>query len=179
MLKRRYLKQDLIIDLDEVAINFLDPVFEVCRIKKNLNLTRDDVKDYDMRLCGIDPDLWLSPGFFRSLKPFPNAEQVLFRLSKTFGIIIATDDKGVPFVRNEKLETIGEYFPFVDDVIFGSEKHKIDGILIFDDKPKHLEEFEGLTAKMLRPYNEHVLTNCTVDNWLDFEDFCNTWLKNY
>jgi len=171
------------VDLDETTFDFFSPIFQVYFKKTGKIITRKDITSYKAPIVPNIPreEVWLKPGFFRNLKPFPFAVDVLQRLSKRCVIMIATDALGIDFIKEEKLETIKKYLPFVDlkHVIFGSEKHKIGIDLLFDDAPQHLEQFPKYTVKMVREYNRHVPTNAEIHNtdWLAFERLCDNLLK--
>lgn len=157
----------LVIDLDETVVNFLDPVIEECR-KNSINISRKDIVVYDMSKSGIKKEFWCREGFFENLAPFPCAVDVLRVLSVDHTIIIATDNKNLEWIKKEKQRWIENHIPFVDSAYFTSEKFKIDGDLIFDDSPHHLESFPGFSVKMRRDYNVDIKSDFSVNNWTEF-----------
>jgi 5'(3')-deoxyribonucleotidase len=157
----------IIVDLDEVIVNFIDPL--LLRHYKNTGekLTRDDITDWQ-----LEPELikifMEEEGFFLPLSPFLGAIPALKFLSKEHRIIIATSHSGVPRIAMEKMAWIKVYLPWLaKDAIITENKSNIRGDMIIDDSVRNLQHFLGVTVVMDRPYNRHYDADERVYDWDD------------
>ena len=162
-------KPILVIDMDGVCCHFVP---KVCREHNRLtgdNLQPEDITAWNMRLFGIQNNIWIKPGFFRDLEPIPGAIEILYKLRHDYRLTIATDCMDTDFIQADKKEWLEEHLPFVDDVYFLSDKSGVPGDLLFDDAEHHLKAFPRTTVKMLTPYNTDAIADFTVKNWREFE----------
>jgi len=138
------------LDLDGVIVNFNDQLVEDYN-KRYLPVITADSIDYDFELLG---DLIFTrfkivfnePGFFKKLKPLPNAITIATKLL----------DMGIPTVictapaRNneglinglsaaEKFDWVQEHLPFWgNEIIITKDKHYVDVDMLIDDYPPNI-----------------------------------------
>jgi 5'(3')-deoxyribonucleotidase len=75
-------------------------------------------------------------------------------------VIVTQPPRKADFAIKEKRQWIKDRFPDYDlsNMIFAHRKYLIDGAVLFDDKPSHLQEWKenhprGLTVTVEYPYN--------------------------
>lgn len=160
--------------MDEVICDFLG---ELCRRYNQLmgtQLYQDQLTQYDLTpfVGEMGKDLFLRPGFFSELKPFPNAIETLGKLHEEgYHLIIASDAKGNSTVALDKRNWVKEHIPFLPskELIITSKKYLLDADLIFDDSPHVLNRFNGIKVVMDRAYNRQVEGHRIYNNnWLQF-----------
>ncbi|MGP0688597.1 5' nucleotidase, NT5C type [Priestia aryabhattai] len=121
------------------------------------------------------------PGLFLHLKPLPHAVEVLKRLYERFSILIVTSSR--TYAYTEKEQWVEKHLPFIGkyNIVFTHQKDKIYGDLLFDDAPHNLKAFQATgrhAVAMSYPYNEEVKVP-RVDDWLQFEQYVNTYFNEY
>jgi 5'-nucleotidase len=159
----------LIIDLDGVSVQFVPGVCNEHNALTGDNLKPEDITDWNMKLFGIQNEVWQKPGFFAALKPMPGAIAALNRLRKKYRLTIATDTMGIGFVREDKADWIERHIPWVSDVYYLSDKSEVPGDLLFDDAPHHLAAWPKIAVKMVTPYNLKAPADHEVKSWREFE----------
>lgn len=159
----------LVIDMDEVTVQFVPAVCDAHNALTGDNLKPEDITDYNMQLFGVQPETWQKPGFFKSLKPMPGAIATMNRLRKKYRLTIATDTMGISYVREEKQDWIDRHIPWVSDVYYLSDKSDVPGDILFDDGPHHLEAWPRIKVKMITKYNEGAPADHEVNSWREFE----------
>ena len=169
---RLVIKIRLIIDLDEVTVDFLSYLCVRYNYLYNKNIKRDDINKWDLtEFFGIEgKNIFKKPGFFINLKPFPYAIETLLRLKHDgHDIIVATHPpNGVTAM--EKYDFCKKYLSFIpqENIILIARKSLIKGDLIFDDAPIHLKGFQGIKVCMDRLYNKDANCDYRVSDWLEF-----------
>lgn len=164
------------IDADEVIFDMLGYLFLQYNYKYNTGITMNDITQYNLEPVvgkhGIQ--MFCESGFFNNLKPFPNAVDVLKRLSYNHEIFIITHPmNGVCAM--DKYESFSKVLPFIPhkNIIMTSRKELIDIDLLFDDCPRYLENCKEkmITVVMDRLYNKNVDAKFRIYNndWFSFE----------
>lgn len=164
----------LVIDMDEVICDFLGELCVRYNLHTGATLSVEQLNQYDLTpfIGEVGKQLFLRPGFFSELKPFPQALKILKKLHLEGNqIIVATDAKGSIEVASDKKKWVERHIPFLahENFIVTAEKHFIDADLIFDDSPEVLNKFPGIKVVMDRPYNKEVDAYRIYNNdWLQF-----------
>ena len=160
--------------MDEVICDFLGQLCQKFNETYNANLKPDHILEYDLTsFIGEEgKKIFITRGFFKTLRPFPHAVKVINRLQEEgCQIIIASDSKSSQVVEEDKLYWVRKHLPFypTQKVIFTTEKNLLSGDLIFDDSPDVISKFSGTKVAMDRPYNRHVGDyRIYNNNWRDF-----------
>lgn len=175
----------LLIDMDSVITDLMSKWFSAYNEAYDDHLTVDQLTGWNThqkvkKECGSKIYEFLEqPGFYRDLRPLPQALEVIKRLNERYDIFIVTTSPINAF--KDKTEWILEYLPFIgaEKIIFTHFKHKIKGDILFDDAPHNLISFQnegGIAVAMDYPYNRDI--NCLrVSGWLQFENNVGQWLK--
>lgn len=172
----------LILDMDDTIVDFLNPLIEAYNKETHNNLTISDITEWDLSKYHGMVDIFKTPGFFRNLKPFPNAVEIIKDLyfSGDFDVVIATDPMGVGTIVEEKFEWLAYYMGFLPNtkVYMCSDKSLIRGDLLFDDNPLHLQSFSGYSVAMDRPYNSGCSVFARIENndWKKFQQLVKKYL---
>ncbi|WP_010276692.1 5' nucleotidase, NT5C type [Paenibacillus senegalensis] len=140
-----------------------------------------DAPSYVKEECGDKIlDYLHEPGLFLSLKPFPDAIEVLGRLNLDYELFLVTAPPSLSSLA-EKVQWVAAYLPFIgqERLIFSHRKDMIRGDLLFDDAPDNLLGFQNtgrVAVAMDYPYNRHI--DChRVQSWLEFESRLPEWLS--
>jgi 5'(3')-deoxyribonucleotidase len=143
--------------------------------KYNKNITMNDITEYSLEpFIGKEGiQIFCESGFFNNLKPFPNAVEVLERLSHKHEIFIITHPmNGVCAM--DKFTSFNKELSFIPykNIIMTSRKELINVDLLFDDCPEYLEKCSDkmITVVMDRLYNKNVDANYRIwrNDWLGF-----------
>ncbi|WP_418637050.1 5' nucleotidase, NT5C type [Winogradskyella sp.] len=114
----------------------------------------------------------LQPGFFRNLKPFKDAIQVMEALYNKHEVYIATAATQFPNSLLEKSEWLDEHMPFItwQHRIMCGDKFILNGDLLIDDRTYNLEKFEGDTLLYNSPHNVNDTGYTRVSSWLEIAE---------
>ncbi len=143
----------IIVDMDEVIVNFIEPL-----INKYNQLFLDNLTIKDITKWKLDPDMARifknTPSFFMTLPAIEDAIESLKWLSKEHEIIIASNPSGSGSIANQKTIWIKQNLPeFADNLCLLSRKDLLRGDLIIDDYVNNIINFEGYGIIMNRPWN--------------------------
>lgn len=169
----------ILIDLDGVTAKLMPKWLAAYNKKYNDILSCDKIETYDIEKhitkCSENEFISLleNPGFFSDLIVFSNAVEVTIRLQSAGHILyfVTATPYDAPTAGFDKLNWVQKHFPHIgrERVIQTHHKFMINGDILFDDNPKNLSLFDGITVAMDYLYNK----NCNVDyricSWLEFE----------
>jgi 5'-nucleotidase len=149
----------LVVDMDEVIVNLMEPTIEVYNDKYKTNLMLADITEW--KLPKGMKELFNIPGFFLGLPPLEGAVEGMRELrSKKEGhdIIIATSPSGTPHIAQEKMLWLKFWLPeFMGGLHLCHRKDRLIGDLICDDCPEYLTNFQGARLIMDRPWNRDLI----------------------
>lgn len=102
-----------------------------------------------------------------------DARRVVERLNKEFEVFIVSSAMEFPNSLTEKLEWLGEHFPFLHwkQFVFCGRKTVVYGDYMIDDLPHNLEGFNGTRLLFTAPHNMHFSGFTRVNNWAEVESF--------
>jgi 5'-nucleotidase len=105
--------------------------------------------------------------FFRSMVANDNSIEVMEQLNKKYEIFIVSAAMEFPQSLSEKLEWLGEFFPFLSwkQFVFCGSKAVVYGDYMIDDLPHNLEKFNGDKLLYTAPHNTHMNHFQRVNNW--------------
>ncbi len=174
----------IFVDMDGVLCDLHTPLLKLYNNEYNDNLTIDDITQWDMtkivkKKCGSRLLRFLdTPNFFRDLVPLEGAIEGVHKLIETgHDVYIATAATSHPNSVIGKIGWLNEHLPVMmkhpRKVVFTHHKHLLRGDVLFDDSPKNLETFDGISVAMDMPYNNdkkwteenHI---CRVYSWEHF-----------
>ncbi len=159
----------LVIDMDEVIVDFITPLINKYNELYLNNLTINDIKEWK-----LDPDLIKiyknTPEFFLSLPPLKDAIESLEILKKEHEIIIATNPSNSGNIAQQKIVWIKQNLPeFIDNLCLLSRKDLLQGDIIIDDYINNVAFFNGYGIIVNKPWN----TKFLEDNKKTFR--ANSW----
>lgn len=185
----------ILLDMDDVLAEFLPSWLSVYNEAYDdklsvTNLTRWKTSDFVKPECGEKIyDLLKNPGLFRYLEPTQYSQEVVRRLVENeFEVVIVSDapaghshceykpgEKTFGNPTADKKKWLYEYFPEIpsENVIITSQKWRIDGDVLVDDKPSTFELFQEKGKDIIlidMPYNRHIQTNKRAMNILEAEE---------
>jgi 5'-nucleotidase len=108
-----------------------------------------------------------TPGFFRTLPLMDGAVEAVKTLMEDFEVYIVSAAIEFPLSLNEKLQWLGEHFPFITwhNIVFCGDKSIINTDYMIDDHIKNLDHFKGKTY-MFHAYHNTLVTHHTrINNW--------------
>jgi 5'-nucleotidase len=105
--------------------------------------------------------------FFRSMRANDDSITVMEQLNKKYEVFIVSAAMEFPQSLSEKLEWLGEFFPFLSwkQFVFCGSKAVVYGDYMIDDLPRNLEKFNGEKLLYTAPHNTHVNNFQRVNNW--------------
>lgn len=188
----------ILLDMDEVLAQLIPNWAEIYNKQYGDILTPSDFTKWDTSKivkpeCGMKMyELLKTEGIFRYLKPHDYAQEFVQNLiHHQFDVVIVSDSpKGDAFCSNtptlgnpadDKRMWLKEYFPMIPEknIFFGSQKFRVRGDILIDDKPETFEIFTGLGLDVIlmdQPYNQHIDTKNRAKNLREAEKLI---LKKY
>lgn len=172
-------------DFTQGYVNYYNKVY-----KKQESLCDEDLWQYEISKCipGITIEeaersraaIFKVPGYWKNIPIKDNAVEAVEWIYANFDTYILT----APWMDNldcvkEKVEWVGEYFPFFDrsKIIFSAHKNIIDArSILIDDKPQNLEEFQGVRIAFDYPYNRETNVDGRISNWADIKGLLRAYL---
>lgn len=168
----------LLIDMDSVTADLLKVWLEDYNKTYNDALTPEQITKWDwadLTKCDA-PGLYKlteRPGFFRDLPVMPGAIEVTKRLQeKGHSLFFVTAcPYTVPTAGHDKYQFVAEHFSHIGpkSVIMAHKKDQIRGDILFDDSPRNLSEFSGITVAYDYPYNRETEVDYRARDWWEFE----------
>jgi 5'-nucleotidase len=153
--------KNIIFDMDEVLCQFLKKLVE----ESSCDTKIEDITQWELPESLYDT--YKTPGFFRTLEPYPGMIGCFRSLYHNgYGVVIATNAQGIGYIVEDKLYWVRKHLPFFDvrNVIFTDRKELIRADAIIDDAPHYLEAFPGVKIVMDKPYNQHVQSDIRIYN---------------
>ena len=145
-------KVRLILDMDEVIVDMMNPLLRIYNKKHQANLSIEDIKEW-----GLPPEMkeiYKTKGFFVELPPLPGAIEGTRYLSKRHDVYIATSPSEDGDIAKEKMTWISLWLPkLMPKLIITHDKSVIKGDAIVDDCLDHIKYFNGIRIVMDRPWN--------------------------
>ncbi len=111
-------------------------------------------------------------GFFRTMRPNENCQEVLRDLNARYELFIVSAAMEFPQSLSEKLEWLNEHLPFLSwhQFVFCGSKRIVHGDYMIDDLPHNLEHFKGERLIYTAPHNTRVNGFDRVNNWREIRD---------
>lgn len=94
-------------------------------------------------------------GFFRNMSVKDDSQRVMEELNRKYELFIVSSAMEFPNSLTEKLEWLGEHFPFLHwkQFVFCGSKAIVHGHYMIDDLPHNLERFNGEKFLFTAPHN--------------------------
>lgn len=110
-----------------------------------------------------------SPGFFRHLPVMENSVDVLKEINNRYELFIVSAATEFPNSLKEKLEWLGDHFPFLTwrQLVLCGDKRLIAGDHMIDDHVRNLVHFPGKKYLFSTPHNVTVTDYPRINNWLE------------
>lgn len=169
------MKKTLMIDMDQVLVDFLQPLINTYNFLYDKEVKKLDFLQWDLMPYigkkGIN--IFYQKGFFINLEPLPFAQHYVEKLFNDGHKIIIATNPPTKHAALEKYQFIEKYFPFIpfQNITMTAYKHLIKADLIIDDCPEYLELFDGVKICMDMPYNKKVKCDLRTDNWKQIYEY--------
>ncbi|MEK6783580.1 MAG: 5'(3')-deoxyribonucleotidase [Bacteroidota bacterium] len=162
----------LIIDMDDVLadatgqfINYYEKEYGILVTKESMNF-KDEMK----RFPGHHDEVYqftFRKNFFRKMAVNDNSQDVVKKLNQKYEVFIVSSAMEFPNSLSEKLEWLGEHFPFLHwkQFVFCGSKQVVYGDYMIDDLPHNLETFNGQKLLYTAPHNMQFNHFQRVNNW--------------
>jgi 5'-nucleotidase len=165
-------KPVLLLDMDEVVVDFTNAWIERFYHKTGISLNREDWKAWDLK--NILPEnvfeefvaTLREPGFFRNLPPMKGAIEGIRELNDYYDIVFLTASS--QYAYNDKFHWIEENLSFVKkpNLILTHRKDLVIGEYLVDDAPHNLIHSPAKTKIVFdAPWNRDLKTFTRVYNW--------------
>jgi 5'-nucleotidase len=107
------------------------------------------------------------PGFFRDKPVIADSQEVIRALNDKHEVFIVSAAMEFPLSLPEKLEWLGEHFPFIgwQQIVFCGSKAIVQADYMIDDHVKNLQYFKGTPLMFTAPHNINITGYQRVNNW--------------
>jgi 5'(3')-deoxyribonucleotidase len=105
--------------------------------------------------------------FFRTMAVNQNCQEVMEQLNQKYELFIVSAAMEFPLSLSEKLQWIGEHFPFLTwrQIVFCGSKKIVHGDFMIDDLVQNLEMFTGEKFIFTAPHNIHLNHFNRLNDW--------------
>ncbi len=170
----------ILLDMDDVVAQLCPKWIEYYNLLYDDNLTLADLNDWEeisgtkKIKCSLEQYRQIidTDHFFADLEVVEHSQEITKKLitdEHDLWFVTATPlfNKTAGYDKNNWVE---KYFPHIGrkKIIQTSEKYQVKGDLLFDDRPRNLELFTGISVAMNMAYNQKAKSTYRVNNWLDF-----------
>jgi 5'(3')-deoxyribonucleotidase len=157
----------LVIDMDEVIVDFMGPLLREYNRRHGADLGIEDITEWQLPPEMIE--IFKEPFYFLGLPPLPGAIDGMRYLRQAgHDVIIATSPSELPRVAADKLTWVKIWLPeYVQDLHIVHRKDRLIGDLLCDDCTTYLTAFRGTSVAMDRPWNRSYQADRRVWGWHD------------
>ncbi len=178
----------IISDVDGVWLDFVDRFLDVARGKHGVKATEADVTQWDIcKALHLDAeversiyDVMLSPGYARSIEPYPEARAILGRHMQRHEWYFATspmrvfDGRSLTWTSDREWSLHHHFAIPAKRVIHASCKEVVRGDLLIEDSPDNVEKWvadsdeAGIAWAWLvdRPWNRSWVPPVNIARWI-------------
>lgn len=141
----------ILVDMDEVLVDFMGPLINQYNAIYNKSLTREDITGWSLPegMCEIYKDE--SRNFFVGLSPLPASRWGMDHISK-HDAIIASSPSLEAHIAKQKMIWVENYFPEFP-LVLTERKDIFEADVLIDDAIHNLTGFSGWKIVMDRPWN--------------------------
>lgn len=173
----------LLIDMDSTIFDLNSIWMEEYNRRYNDNITFEEfTKDWDFKSLINSGrvkkdtlfDILNTKGFYLRIKPYDGVVDMLHRLNDNHDILIVTSSMD-GYQMTEKGEIVKKYLPFIGtgNLILCRRKELVRGDVMWDDNPKVIKSFPGITVANRFNYNKDSNPHFFLNHPLEFEDLIN------
>lgn len=110
--------------------------------------------------------------FFRTMDVNENCQEVMEQLNRRYEVFIVSAAMEFPQSLTEKLQWLGEHFPFLHwkQFVFCGSKAVVHGDYMIDDLVHNLESFKGEKFIFTAPHNIHLNHFSRFNSWTEIGD---------
>ena len=110
--------------------------------------------------------------FFRTMSVKESAQEVVRKLNEKYELFIVSSAMEYPNSLNEKLDWLGEHFPFLHwkQFVFCGSKAVVCGDFMIDDMVRNLEPFNGEKFLFTAPHNLQYNHFSRLNNWKEVKE---------
>ena len=143
--------QRLIIDMDDVMADTTGQFLKLYEKEFGVRIQREQLHFHE-ELRGFPAEhqrtvyeFVFQKGFFRSIEANRSSQDVVRELNQKYELYVVSAAMEYPNSLNEKLEWLGEHFPFLTwkQFVFCGSKAIVHGDVMIDDMVHNLERFNG------------------------------------
>lgn len=164
------------LDMDEVICDFLGKLLTVYNSMYCKNVKKEDIEGWSLKQYIGEEGIRLfnKPGFFADLEPVDNALATIQFLQYEGREVFIISSPANEYSVFDKYLWVKKHLPFfpIGNLILVGDKGKllsqIDKGFLFDDCPKYLESFGGVSVCMDMPYNKEAKCDHRVSSWEEF-----------
>lgn len=166
----------VLVDMDCVMVDFIGALIEKYNEKYSADIVVEDITAWN--LPQDMTDIFMNdPNFFLDLLPFPKVIEGIRHLAKYHSVFVVTDPSDCPNIEKQKNTWMKFYLPEIP-IICTKDKSKLNGDVLIDDAPYHLEQFKGkLTICVDWPWNREVKADVRVFPGFSWKDI--TFIINH
>jgi 5'(3')-deoxyribonucleotidase len=165
-------RKSIAIDMDGVIADTAQQFLDWYEMKTGNKLTKADIHgktELDALPNQLAKQFVFEPGFFRGVPVMEGARDAVVELMKYFDVYIVSAAMEFPQSLPEKLEWLGEHFPFISwhNIIFCGDKSIIGTDYMIDDHVKNLDRCKGRPFLFNAAHNVHIDHHTRVKDWAE------------
>ena len=165
-------KLRIAIDMDEVLADPIAKFIDIYQAEHGYNYTLDQMHGKEFtellpsEISHTLREYINRKGFFRDLKLIPGSREVVEQLCQKHDVYIVSAAMEFPNSLQDKLEWLGDHFPFISwtNIIFCG--HKIVNVdIMIDDRIRNFNGFAGRPLLFSSPHNLTLTEYERVNTW--------------
>jgi 5'-nucleotidase len=165
------------IDMDEVMADALTEYLRRYNAAFAPSFTAEATRGRHLEEC-VPPDqraateALIDAAFFEDLDVMPDCQEVVAELAERHDVFIVTAAMDVPCSFDAKYRWLRRHFPFVppSQFVFCGDKSIVDADYLIDDRPRHLDRFNGEALLFSAPHNADETRFRRVASWREVRD---------
>ncbi len=159
--------------MDEVIADPMGDMIEWYRKTHQLEINKDNmlggswVKGFPEQHREMVMERLLSAGFFRHLPVIKDSKEVIKEMNKRYEVFIVSAAMEFPNSLKEKLEWMGDHFPFISwkQIALCGDKRLVCGDYMIDDHVKNLRTFKGKPYLFTSAHNLNITEYERLNDW--------------
>jgi len=176
-------KKIIYVDMDDVLADMIVGIVDGYNELMGTNRRPEEIYQWEFYRCFGHNDeegfeiltkIFSKKGFWFNLEPKPDAAEVLKLLNEKYQVYVCTAPFPCKNCIPEKIQWLNKYFPFIknEQMIFITDKWRLKGNYMIDDRPLCLRRFSGTGILFRTPANRNYNAfEHTFENWNQIKDF--------
>ena len=162
---------DVMADATGQFLNYYEKEFGVRVLRDKLNF-QDELQGFPEHHREAIYQYTFKKDFFRTMEVKEHCQDVMKRLNDQYDLFIVSAAVEFPNSLTEKLEWLGEHFPYIHwkQIVFCGSKAVVRGDYMIDDMAYNLDHFNGEKFLFTAPHNLQHQQFQRLNDWKEIEE---------